>query len=271
MAMQRAFSLKQSYMTTLIRKVITDEDLTNFANSNDLKTKTIEQLLEEKFAPFIGKSLEEISWQTGNFINQKSKSFLQEFISELLGIKGTNLNQIEEFTKANIKIKTVRLEPDGYPKEHMSFKNVNFIEWAQEEWDESWLKNHFEETKYLFVIFHYKESKNDNPNRSLYFSGMKLWNMPIQEINGRLKEFWHHIQALIQEGVNLTPVQQKNRIIIKNNLPKPGYNRLCHIRPKAIDGNDKTLLPDGRKITKQAFWLDREYIGNLIKKNGTIR
>ena len=59
----------------------------------------------ERFSTFIGMSLEEISWETGNFINHRSKNFLQQFISELLGIKGTNLNQIDEFANENIMLK----------------------------------------------------------------------------------------------------------------------------------------------------------------------
>ena len=42
----------------------------------------------------------------------------------------------------------------------MSFKNIDFITWAKEDWDGSWLKNHFEETKFLFVVFQYKETNN---------------------------------------------------------------------------------------------------------------
>lgn len=267
MAMQRAFSLKQSYMTALVRKIITADELKSFTTSEALKSKSFEQLLEDKFNNFIGMTLDEISSQTGNFINQKSKSFLQQFVSQLLGITGTKLNQIEEFSKANIHVKTVRLEPNGVPKEHMSFKNINFNEWAEEDWDDSWLKNHFEETKFLFVVFQYKETERENPNRQLYFNGIKLWNMPLKEIDGRLHEFWKHVQSLINDGIELTPVQQKTRVIVKNNLPKPKSNGICHIRPKGRDGRDTTLLPDGREISKQAFWLDNEYIANIIKRD----
>ena len=263
MAMQRAFSLKQSYMTALVRKVIRHEDLVSFSNSKDLRHKSLEQLLQERFVPYIGKSLEEISWQTGNFINQKSKSFLQQFVSKLLDIKGTKLDQIEEFAKANIQIKTIRLDPNGIPQEHMSFKNIDFNEWTTESWEDSWLKNHFAETKLLFVVFQYKETERENPNRQLFFNGVKLWNMPLKEIEGRLKEFWTLVQSLILEGVELTPIKQKTRIIVRNNLPKPGFNGLCHIRPKARDGSDKAPLPDGRMITKQAFWLDKELIATI--------
>lgn len=265
MAMQRAFSLKQSYMTALVRKVIRHEDLIRFSKAADLKQKTLMELLGERFEPYVGKSLEEIAQNTGITVNYKSKSFLQLFISELLGIKGTKLNQIEEFAKANIQLKTVRLEPYGLPQEHMSFKNIDFIEWSKEEWDYSWLKNYFEETKFLFVVFHYNETKKQNPNRQLYFRGIKLWNMPLAEIEGKLKEFWLNIQTLINEGIELEAVQQKKRVIVKNNLPKPGYNRLCHIRPKGRDGNDKKSLPDGRMISKQAFWLDKTYISKIVE------
>jgi DNA mismatch repair protein MutH len=263
MAMQRAFSLKQSYMTALIRKVINKEDLIRFSTPKELINKSLDQLLQDKFKPFMGRTLEAISQLTGTPINHNSKSFLQQFISELLGIKGTKLNQIEEFAKANIKLKTIRLEPNGIPKEHMSFKNIDFIEWANEEWDDSWLKNHFVETKFLFVVFQYKETKRENPNRQLYFNGVKLWNLPLNEIDGRLKDFWLQVQSLINDGIQLEPVQQKNRVIVNNNLPKPRSNGLCHIRPKGRNGSDKVSLPEGRMIAKQAFWLDNEYIATL--------
>ena len=95
MAMQRAFSLKQSYMTTLVRKVIRQQDLVKFTTSTELKEKTLNQLLEEKFAPYIGNTLDDISETIGLSVNYGSKSFLPSFISSLLGIKGTKLNQIE--------------------------------------------------------------------------------------------------------------------------------------------------------------------------------
>lgn len=265
LAMQRAFSLKQSYMTSLVRKIIKQEDLVKISTVDDLKNKSFEEILLDKFSPYFNKSLKQISSETNQIVNSSSKSFLQEFVSGLLGIKGTKLNQIEEFSKANIQLKTVRLEPNGIPKEHMSFKNINFHEWATEDWQDSWLKNHFEETKFLFVIFEYKETKSDNPNRELFFRGIKLWNMPRQEIDNSLYDFWNHVKLLIQNDVELTPVKQRTRTIVKNNLPKPGFNGICHIRPKASNGNDKTSLPNGDMITKQAFWLDKELIGFLCK------
>lgn len=266
-AMQRAYSLKQSYMTALVRKKIKQEDLTRFASPDELKKKSLFQLLSERFQPYKDMTVEQIGNQKGIGVNTKSKNFLQQFVSELLEIRGTKLDQIEEFAKANIQLKTVRIEPNGVPQEHMSFRNIDFHEWAKEKWEDSWLKNHFEETKFLFVVFQYKESKKDNPDRSLCFKGITLWNMPANTIENELKDFWKHVQVLINQGIELKPVQQKNRTIIKNNLPKPGFNGVSHIRPKARDGSDKVKLPDGKYIAKQAFWLDCRFIADIIMKS----
>lgn len=260
-AMQRAFSLKQAYMSTLARKVISNEHMVSIASAAKLKEVSFEQLLQERFAPFVGKSFTQLSSELDIKVNPQAKSFLQQFVSALLGIKGTALKDIEEFAKANIQFKTVRLEPNGIPKEHMSFKNIDFNTWANEDWEESWLKQNFEETKYLFVVFEYRETKSQNPQRDLFFKGVKLWNMPMEEIEGRLKNFWIEGKNTLLEGV----VLEETKRGVKNNLPDPGHNGLCHIRPKGRDGDDKVKLPDGQHIAKQAFWLEKKYIADLLK------
>lgn len=147
----------------------------------------------------------------------------------------------------------------------MSFKNIDFDEWVSEEWEESWVKRNFEETKYLFVVFEYHETQKQNPERELYFKGIKLWNMPMEEVEDRLKECWLDIQKTLHEGVKLEKKKRGLKKITANNLPSPGQNGLCHVRPKAKNAKDKVKLPDGQYITKQAFWLDREYIAEIIK------
>ncbi|WP_066069812.1 Sau3AI family type II restriction endonuclease [Neobacillus soli] len=263
LAMQRAYSLKASYITGVARKVFTNKDMVSITTKQELKSKTLEEILHDRFLPYIGKPLTQIANKNGIKIN-KSKSFVADFVSALLGIKGTKLDDIEEFSKANIQFKTIRLEPNGKPREHMSFKNVNFMEWINEEWSESWLKNYFEQTKFLFVIFEFRETEKEIKNRELFFKGIKLWNLPISEIQGRLKDFYYNLQQQLASGVHIEIVSKGNKNVAKNNLPSPRTNGLCHIRPKGKNGQDKTLLPDGQMIAKQAFWLDKEYIASVI-------
>lgn len=262
-AMQRAYSLKASYITGVARKVLSNEDMVSITNKTELKSKTLEEILYERFSSYIGKTLSQIAAENNITIN-KSKSFLPDFISTLLGVKGTKLDNIEEFSKANIQFKTIRLETNEMPREHMSFKNINFSEWAEEDWEESWLKNYFEETKFLFIVFEFRETEKENKNRELFFKGIKLWNMPIKEVEGRLKDFYLCLQQQLSSGVKIEMISKGKKTVAKNDLPSPGTNGLCHIRPKGRNGQDKTQLPDGQMVAKQAFWLDRDYIKSVI-------
>lgn len=258
-AMQRAFSLKSSYMTTLIRSLINQEDLVRITNNEELKSKNLDDLLREKFASIKGLSTNEIA-NKYNVKLAKGKGLLPNLISSVLGIKGTKLNKIEEFSKANYKFKTIRIEPNGNIREHMSFRNINFTELAETAWEDSELKEKFESTKWVFVVFDHKEDYKVK-NRQSYFKKIVIWNMPKRIIDNELKSFYEETQKVLEKGVELI---QTNRGI-SNNLPDRNFNRVCHIRPKGTNAADKVELPDGQWITKQCFWLDKEYIKDIVR------
>lgn len=254
MAPQRAYSLKQSYMTSIVREVITDEKLTYFASKNELREKTIEELLQERFAPYIGMTQQEMAEKLDVPFNPGNKAFIAKLISSLLGVKGTRLDKIAEFSKANIQFKTVRLKKNGIPKEHMSFVNIDFKEIVKEDWEESYIRNYFLETQLLFVVFQF------NSEHELIFKGIKLWHMPMESIETKVREYWNAIRETVNEGVQL----QETKRGIKNNLPDSQFNGVLHVRPKGRNAADKTELPNGQWITKQCYWLNAEYIRDLV-------
>lgn len=255
LAMQRAYSLKQSYMTSLVREIISNEKLVYFSSKKDLVEKTIEQLLEEKFAPFIGMSFEEISNQLSIKVNPSNRASVANLISALLGVKGTKLDKIAEFAKANIQFKTVRLKLNGIPKEHMSFKNIDFYEIVEEDWEGSYIRNYFLETQLLFVVFQFDEQD------ILRFKGIKLWHMPMETIESELFNYWTEIRSVLNEGIQLEETKRG----VRNNLPNKDFNGILHVRPKAKDGSDKVELPDGQQITKQCYWLNAEYVAEVLR------
>lgn len=260
-AKQRAFSLKSSYMSAFARRVIDRQLIPSLFNVDELKSKTTLQLLQERFAPYIGKRVSEIA-KLVDIPVTKNKAFNANLISAVLGVKGTKLESLREFSKANIKFKTIRLEPTGIPKEHMSFEQIDFHRWVNDAWEDSQLYEKFEYTKYLFVVFQYDETEKENKNREPYLKGIMLWNMPEVVIEHELKELWKTTKAILEEGVQLTPVRNG----VSNNLPGTSFNGICHIRPKARDGKDQVELPDGQRITKQCYWLNREYIAEIVKE-----
>ena len=265
MAMQRAYALKSSYMTAIMRKHLQKDDLVSFAKPEELKSKSMEELLHDRFSSYIGMTDNQIADKLGFPYNPKAKHFIATLVSNLLGVKGTKLDSIEEFTKANIQFKTIRLEPNGKPKESMSFEQIDFQQWATETWEESYLREKFMETKFLFVIFEYKETEKQNPNRKPYLKGIKLWNMPLPTIDKEMKQLWEEVNKIVAEGIKLEYKTKGKKVVQINNLPKSDFNGVSHVRPKARDGSDKVTLPNGEQITKQCFWLNREYISEIVK------
>ncbi|PED71322.1 restriction endonuclease [Bacillus pseudomycoides] len=264
LAMQRAFSLKQSYMTALVRSQIKNEELISFTNASELKSKSLEEILSSKFAPYIGLTDKEIAEKSSVDYKPNSKSFVPWLVSSLLGIKGTRLDNIEEFAKVNIQFKTIRLEPTGKPEQSMSFENIDFNQWTNEAWEESEVRDRFYQTKFLFVIFEFKQIKKENPNRELYLKGIKLWNMPTHTIENEIKQLWEEVNKVIKDGIQIQYKKRGNKMVETNNLPKSKFNGVSHIRPKGKDGSDKVILPDGQQITKQCYWLNNTYIASVI-------
>lgn len=260
-AKQRAYSLKSSYMTAYARRILMDEDVISVFKPEELQSKSVEALLQERFAPYIGRTIYELKKHI-NFAENKNKAMYASLISDLLGIKGTNLDDTEEFAKANIKFKTIRLEPNGVPREHMSFEQIDFDRWLDASWEESQVYETFENTKFLFVVFQFTEAERENPNRVPYLKGIKLWNMPEQVIETELKDLWKTVHDILEAGVELTQTSRG----VKNNLPGSKFNGVCHIRPKAANAADKVQLPDGQMITKQTYWLNREYIAEIVRE-----
>lgn len=248
-AKQRAYSIKQGYMSTLVRKLISEEHLVSITSSKEIAENSIETVLLNKFSPYFGMSDKEIAAKEDIQLSS-GKARVANLISAMLGIKGTNLSQIEEFEKYNIKFKTITMEADGSLNEHMSFENINFEEYATVPWEDSSLKEKFETTKWLFIIF----QKNEQGEK--VFKDIKLWNMPEETIENELKSFYLQTQNVLNKGVILTKTARG----VKNNLPSAQDNPVCHIRPKAKNAEDKVKLPDGQMITKQCFWISKSFI-----------
>lgn len=259
LAMQRAYSLKSSYMTYLIRKRlgVEDEQVVSILKGTKM---TIEQLLESKFKKFYGKSIDDICQELNVDIYAENgklpKNYVQMIVSRILGLTTNDLNKIEEFSKANIKFKTIRIEKNGKIKEHMSFPTFKYKEIIKEDWYNSNLRNLFEEQKYLFVVFRYDE------NNVLRLDKIMLWNMPINILDTYVKDTWEETIRVIKEGVKIEVKGKKTY----DNLPGPKFNAICHTRPHAANSDDTYELPDGRRLVKKCFWLDKDYILSIVNK-----
>lgn len=271
LAKGRAFSFKQSFFSRLINDYIINkkpQEEKVIKDVNELNIKTFEDIVLERISSYIG--LNESELFNHFSISTKSKSKYSLLAFRMLGVKS---NSAEEFSKAGIVVKTIRIEVDNSIIEHMSFTNLDLIEFANDEWMDSYIYNFFRQTKFLFMIF-----KTIGDER--IFKGAQFWNMPLSDINNKVAEDWNNTQKVIKEGVKFR--KSGNRIF--NNLPSPEETHAFHLRPKAhksaysiningeiyVRGNvekDSSKLPNGDRITKHCFWLNRDYVIKQLKNH----
>ena len=115
-AMQRAFCFKKSYMTQLVRKYIGDySDVEKVLNNSN---NTFDEYVNSIISRYINKSQKELQKEFN--IKTTPKNLNSILINRMFNLKG-NLSDTEEFQKANIIPKSIRIEENGRIVESMSF------------------------------------------------------------------------------------------------------------------------------------------------------
>jgi DNA mismatch repair protein MutH len=243
-AKQRAYSLKQGYVNHIIANIAKDEQgiYGKVIDKPELleNLKGIEEVVSSKFKPFYNKKIDEILKTVKVDLNKKSKSFYANLTNTILGIELGK--RIEEFEKADIIVKTVRLKENNLPKEDISFPTFKYKEIVKTSWDNSDFKEVIEK-KFFFVFYQYEGD-------TLILKKVKFWNMPHKDIK-EVKKVWNETKKRIKKGE-------------ANNLPKKSENRVSHVRPHARNKQDTYETPQGKHEVKKCFWLNNSYIKNEI-------
>ena len=282
MAKQRAFSLKGSFMTTLLRDYIFGNKHSDaiVKDSNELLTQSLEDIIHAKFKPFIGKSVKEIIKDLNIPVKEIKTigKYNVEIVNRILGIKSNIGIEADEFKKASIVPKTIQFNQRNVNKESMSLPPFKFKDLVEENWNdkdgspEASLNVYFSETKFLFVVFKMDE---DGIN---YLKGIKFFRIPDDQREGVIKEAWQQTVDTLLDGVKLN--FENNRV--SNNLLSSKDRKIIHVRPHAakssyVDSKDSNELPVPAKwtnkpesysnnfMTTQSFWLNKNYIKSAVE------
>ncbi len=250
-AKPRAFAFKSSYMTYVLNNYIrTGKQLYQPILSKDAPDD-FEAYITQKIARYKGYSVDELCGALEISYKNRPKNLESNLAFRILGVTS---NQAEEFVKANIVVKTIRINQKNRIKEHMSFPTFKFKELVLEEWEDSTFGDYLRETRFFFVVF-----KEDSEG-VLRLRGAQFWNMPFQDIENEVKPVWERTKQVLIDGLEIKVVKG----ITYNNFPKGTESRVSHVRPHARDKNDTYELPDGRSFPKQCFWLNNTYIYEQI-------
>ena len=263
-AKQRAYSFKQGYVNHIIASIANESKETYgklIPNVQVAKKQTIEEIVISKFKPFYGKSEEEIVKILNIKINTKAKSFYANLTKAILGLELDK--EIEEFEKAEIIVKTVRLKENDLPKEDISFPNFKYEEIVNQDWEDSDFKDVLEH-KFLFVFFQFE-------NEKLILRKVKFWNMPYLDLI-EVEKVWTKTKQIVAKGeiVKEIKINKKGKEIRFTNFPSKKFSSISHVRPHATNALDTYDLPKKDKVTNQneytkhCFWLNNTYVKNEI-------
>lgn len=247
-APNRAFSFRQSFLTRLIQPLVQGETLPGLIdeqplvhNPDSLTSKTFEEIVLDRFEPFIGQTVEQIARRVAPNINRTSKGFYADLARRMLGV---TTRRIEEFEKADIVMKTVRVDGNGRPRESMSFPAFRYRNLAEQEWLDSDLRDSLSK-RFLFVFY-------QSVGTEVRLHHAAFWVIPETLLDSEVKRVWD---------------ETVNRIVTgrAHDLPRMVESTVAHVRPHGRNAADTDLTPDGRLLPKKSFWLNASYIANVFR------
>ena len=271
-AKQRAYSLKTTYMTHLLRRFVfgEGEDEHVITDWQQLLTERFDDIILQRFEPYKNLKSTQIAASFGldpaEVRNIKSLNAM--VTRRILGLVG-DPTQVAEFQNANISVKTIVYERDFAPEESMSFPPFSFNELISEEWEDSGVYSQMVSSRFLFVVF----SRNNRAEIPVFRKAF-FWNMPAEDIE-ELRRVWVNARIAVRHGCGLERLPNGT---VRNTLPKASQSRVAHVRPHASQAayifSDGTIigspernanpLPDGQWMTTQSFWFNKSYVQSII-------
>ncbi len=252
-AKQRAFAFRNKYLTSIFRTIQERHKpyQSIIKNIDEFKEfDTFEDVVMRRFEPFLNRDIRYIEKYLNTNLNPEAKGYYaaisRELIKRVLGVKRLK-SEIDEFQKANIKLKTMRIRKStNMPKESVSFPAFKCKELIdQEDWGESETRELLSQ-RFLFVIF-----KEDDSGGQI-LKKVTFWSVPEKHLDKEIKEVWEITKELLSKS-------------IIEGLPKISSGMKAHVRPHGTK-DERDVLPNGELIRKHSFWLNARYLKEQITK-----
>lgn len=150
LAKPRAFAFKNSYMTYVLNNYIIPGKNTYEPIIKGSAEESFEDYVASEIDAYCNKSVTDLCNLFSIEIQKKPKNLEAMLAYRILGIRGKHA---EEFEKANVVVKTIRIDKNNKIKENMSFPTFKFKELIEEDWEDSAFGNYLRETRFLFVVY----------------------------------------------------------------------------------------------------------------------
>lgn len=259
----RAFSLKPAYMRTILKWAIKSKknhlntmrpELSSLVSMRELRTQSFEDILIRRFRPFVGKPYKTLAKKLHINISNSPKNLFATIASAIASKKEHfNVNKSDEFLKAGLTMKAIRVQANGSIKEAMAFENIDYQEvYDNDNWFDSRLYEIFS-NRFMFVVFKEQtQGKGDYILENVFF-----WTMPQKDLEGA-ETYWEDIRNNVL--ANQIDAQY---------FWKASDDKNFHVRPKARDSRDLAENPNGGKCKKYCYWFNNSYVRQIVKAHST--
>ena len=247
LAKPRAFSLKHSYLTGILR----DFDVTLDVDNQEYKT--VEDYVFAQIKKFIGKTQIDIYMEimertlTGNIPKNIGKLISDKLI-------GTDEELPEKnplFAKTNYRIKNIPVDSDFKPLERTPFRTIRLSEF-NENWDNSEWKIFFEELTIIAICY---EGTKEIANGYRVLKDIRKISFTSDEIDSFGKTYNMVKDAIESHDISKLP------------YPNSFDNQYLEVAPKGQKGaNAYDTFFDNDK-TKVCFMMNKEFIYKKLTEN----
>ena len=244
-AKPRAWALKSSFMTAMSNRII--EGMQAIERTGAEKDMTLLELVRNRFEPYFGFTERELGERFG-YVQEggrQPKNLCALVTRRILGVSEDA--KIEEFEKAGVKPKTMRIKVNGMPKESVSFPRFDYFELVKTPFEDSNFAAYLDQ-KYLFVI--YREDATEPGTYRL--ADVAFWQMPEDDLV-EAERCYEEMRSRVANGRAQDSV-------------KSSENRCCHVRPHGRDSKDTLPTPQGDEVVKKCFWLNARYLKDEIAR-----
>jgi DNA mismatch repair endonuclease MutH len=301
---KRSYTLRKEYVNVILNRYYSrpEPEERLITDIRELARMSFAQIIQSRFAQYLGRDIWDIAGTLNLLAKQTrdaqgsadipigamNKATLPVITARMLGLRSL---KSEEFTKAGISVKTVFFNRHGTNKEKFRLGDADFMEiynapaphieieiddaGNEEEvlrtgWEDSELFAQLDSIKYLFVIF------QEDADGDIVFKGSKMWAMSDDDID-EARQDWMDIKAVLTHGVQLRRGDDGRTY---NNFPGVAEARCIHLRPHGTksfyvdsDGtswgngriSDTEPLPDGRRMTRQSYWLNSGFVREIVR------
>lgn len=251
-AKSRAWAFKVAYTRPILEVYVLRASAVSIVEHVAEIRQLVEVLpyVEGKLRQYEGKALAEIG-----AINP-GKSGPVMLVRQLLRLP--KKGKITEFEKLGVRVHTVWARAsDLLPWEAVSFPAMVLKEFCEEEWEDSALLDHLDRILFLPLL---SDSRQGQRRLGRPF----IWSPSKDELKGIERE-WSRFKELTQSGLASYTITAKGRR--RTQLPTMTETQFIHMRPHGRNARDTDVDFQGNVITKQCFWLNKDYLQAILKQH----